>query len=240
MKPAKFDYLRAASLAEAHETLAVEGGDASIIAGGQTLVPLLSMRMARPKVLVDIMHVAELGGIAVKDNTIRVAATERQASLLAWPELTKRQPLLSLAMPWVGHAQTRTRGTVCGSVALADPSAEIPLALIALDGEIELSSAKSKAPRRGRRFLHRSDVHGTRGRRADRSGALPLRQAGRRPRLPRIRAPPRRFRHRRMRRGRRPRKARGSRSAVLPTGPPRRTSARSTAPRSTTRCRTSP
>ncbi|MET0668661.1 MAG: FAD binding domain-containing protein [Xanthobacteraceae bacterium] len=144
MKPAKFDYLRAASLAEAHETLAVEGGDASIIAGGQTLVPLLSMRMARPKVLVDIMHVAELGGIAVKDNTIRVAATERQASLLAWPELTKRQPLLSLAMPWVGHAQTRTRGTVCGSVALADPSAEIPLALIALDGEIELSSAKSK------------------------------------------------------------------------------------------------
>ena len=144
MKPVKFDYLRAASLAEAHETLAVEGGDASIIAGGQTLVPLLSMRMARPKVLVDIMHVAELGGIAVKDNTIRVAATERQASLLAWPELTKRQPLLSLAMPWVGHAQTRTRGTVCGSVALADPSAEIPLALIALDGEIELSSAKSK------------------------------------------------------------------------------------------------
>ncbi len=144
MKPAKFDYLRAASLAEAHETLAVEGGDASIIAGGQTLVPLLSMRMARPKVLVDIMHVAELGGIAMKDNTIRVAATERQASLLAWPELTKRQPLLSLAMPWVGHAQTRTRGTVCGSVALADPSAEIPLALIALDGEIELSSAKSK------------------------------------------------------------------------------------------------
>jgi len=144
VKPAKFDYLRAASLAEAHETLAVEGGDASIIAGGQTLVPLLSMRMARPKVLVDIMHVAELGGIAVKDNTIRVAATERQASLLAWPELTKRQPLLSLAMPWVGHAQTRTRGTVCGSVALADPSAEIPLALIALDGEIELSSAKSK------------------------------------------------------------------------------------------------
>ena len=150
MKPAKFDYLRAASLAEAHETLAAEGGDASIIAGGQTLVPLLSMRMARPKVLVDIMHVAELGGIAVKDNAIRVGATERQAALLAWPELTKRQPLLALALPWVGHAQTRARGTVCGSAALADPSAEIPLALVALDGEIELSSGKAKAPRRGR------------------------------------------------------------------------------------------
>jgi 2-furoyl-CoA dehydrogenase FAD binding subunit len=144
VKPAKFDYLRAASLAEAHEALAAEGGDATIIAGGQTLVPLLSMRMARPKVLVDIMHVAELGGIAVKDNTIRVGASERQASLLAWPELAKRQPLLALVLPWVGHAQTRARGTVCGSAALADPSAEIPLMLIALNGEIELSSAKSK------------------------------------------------------------------------------------------------
>ncbi len=79
VKPAKFDYLRAASLAEAHEALAADGADASIIAGGQTLVPLLSMRMARPKLLVDIMHVAELGGISVQDNAIRVGATERQA-----------------------------------------------------------------------------------------------------------------------------------------------------------------
>jgi 2-furoyl-CoA dehydrogenase FAD binding subunit len=144
VKPAKFDYLRAASLAEAHEALAAEGADATIIAGGQTLVPLLSMRMARPRLLVDIMHIAELGGIAVKDNTIRVGAAERQASLLTWPELAKRQPLLALALPWVGHAQTRARGTVCGSIALADPSAEIPLALIALNGEIELSSGKVK------------------------------------------------------------------------------------------------
>ena len=144
MKPAKFDYLRAASLAEAHEALAAEGADATVIAGGQTLVPLLSMRMARPKVLVDIMHVAELGGIAVKDNAIRVGASERQASLLAWPELAKRQPLLAFALPWVGHAQTRARGTVCGSAALADPSAEIPLTLVVLNGEIELSSGKGK------------------------------------------------------------------------------------------------
>jgi 2-furoyl-CoA dehydrogenase FAD binding subunit len=144
VKPAKFDYLRAASLAEAHEALAAEGADATIIAGGQTLVPLLSMRMARPRLLVDIMHIAELGGIAVKDKTIRVGASERQASLLAWPELAKRQPLLALVLPWVGHAQTRARGTVCGSAALADPSAEIPLTLVALNGEIELSSVKGK------------------------------------------------------------------------------------------------
>lgn len=144
MKPARFDYWRAGSLAEAHEALATEGSDASIIAGGQTLVPLLSMRMARPGVLLDIMHLKELGGIAVEDGGIRVGATVRQAALLDWPGLTQRQPLLALALPWVGHAQTRARGTVCGSVALGDPSAEIPLTLTALGGDVELSSANGK------------------------------------------------------------------------------------------------
>lgn len=142
MKPTRFDYLRAASLAEVHEALAAEGADASIIAGGQTMVPLLSMRMARPALLVDIMRIGALDGIAVADGAIRVGAIVRQATLLSWPELAKRQPLLALALPWVGHAQTRSRGTVCGSVALADPSAELPLVLTALGGEIELSSAK--------------------------------------------------------------------------------------------------
>ena len=144
MKPARFDYLRASSLAEAHEALAAEGADASIIAGGQTLVPLLSMRMARPKVLIDIMHITGLSGIAIADDAIRVGAAVRQAGLLAWSELARRQPLLAIALPWVGHAQTRSRGTVCGSVALADPSAELPLALVALRGEIELSSGTGK------------------------------------------------------------------------------------------------
>jgi 2-furoyl-CoA dehydrogenase FAD binding subunit len=143
MKPARFDYVRAETLAEAHEVLAAEGDEASVIAGGQTLMPLLSMRMARPKVLVDIMRVPELAGITVKDGAIRVGATVRQAELLAWPELAQRQPLLAQALPWVGHAQTRARGTVCGSVALADPSAEIPLTLVALGGEVELSSRET-------------------------------------------------------------------------------------------------
>jgi 2-furoyl-CoA dehydrogenase FAD binding subunit len=140
MKPAPFDYVRAASLAEAHDVLAAEGSEAAVIAGGQSLVPLLSMRMARPGVVVDIMHVAELAGIRIEDNTIRVGATVRQAELLAWPDLAKHQPLLAQALPWVGHAQTRARGTVCGSVALADPSAELPLVLAALGGNIVLSS----------------------------------------------------------------------------------------------------
>lgn len=140
MKPAPFDYVRAESVAEAHEVLAAEGGDVLVLAGGQSLVPLLSMRMARPKVVLNIMQVAELGGIAVEGDAIRVGATVRQAELLAWPELAKHQPLLALALPWLGHAQTRARGTVCGSVALADPSAELPLCLIALGGKVTLSS----------------------------------------------------------------------------------------------------
>jgi 2-furoyl-CoA dehydrogenase FAD binding subunit len=144
MKPAPFDYLRAASLADAHEALAAEGSDAAVIAGGQTLVPLLSMRMARPSVVVDIMHVPELHGIRLVGDAIHVGASVRQAELLAWPELEKQQPLLAQALPWVGHWQTRARGTVCGSVALADPSAELPLVLTALDGQVVLSSTSGR------------------------------------------------------------------------------------------------
>jgi 2-furoyl-CoA dehydrogenase FAD binding subunit len=142
MKPALFDYVRAETLVEAHEALAA--GDAAVIAGGQSLVPLLSMRMARPKVLVDIMHVEGLAGVSVEDNAIRVGAAVRQAELLAWGELAEHQPLLAQALPWVGHWQTRARGTVCGSIALADPSAELPLLLAALGGDILLSSKSGR------------------------------------------------------------------------------------------------
>jgi 2-furoyl-CoA dehydrogenase FAD binding subunit len=146
MKPARFDYLRAGTLAQAHAALASEASEAAVIAGGQSLVPLLSMRMARPKLVVDIMHVVGLGGIAIADDAIRVGATVRQAELLAWPELAARQPLLAQALPFIGHWQTRSRGTVCGSIALADPSAELPLCLLALGGSVHLSS--SAGPRR--------------------------------------------------------------------------------------------
>jgi len=144
MKPARFDYIRAETLSEAHTALAEDGNDARVIAGGQTLLPMLSMRLARPKVLIDIMHLPELRKIKAVGSVIRIGAAVRQAELLAWPELAKSQPLLAAALPWVGYAQTRNRGTVCGSVAHADPSAEIPLALIALDGTIELSSRRRR------------------------------------------------------------------------------------------------
>ncbi|MCF8477583.1 MAG: FAD binding domain-containing protein [Pseudolabrys sp.] len=144
MKPARFDYQRAESLAEVHAALADNGNDARVIAGGQTLMPMLSMRLARPKLLVDIMHLPELAKISVDTKAIRIGAGVRQAELLAWPELAQRQPLLAKALPWVGHAQTRSRGTVCGSVAHADPSAEIPLVMLALGGSIELSAGRKK------------------------------------------------------------------------------------------------
>jgi len=144
MKPARFDYLRAETLGEAHAALAEDGNDARVIAGGQTLMPMLSMRLARPKVLIDIMHLPELRKIADNNTAIRVGAAVRQAEFLNWPQLAKEQPLLAAALPWVGHPQTRNRGTVCGSAAHADPSAEIPLSLIALGGTIELSSRRKR------------------------------------------------------------------------------------------------
>lgn len=139
MKPSRFDYVRAESRSEALQVLAAEGGDARVIAGGQTLVPMLSMRLARPKVLVDIMGLTELNRIELTDAGLHVGAAVRQADLLAWPGLARLQPLLAQALPWVGHAQTRNRGTVCGSVAHADPSAEIPLVLLALQGDVLLA-----------------------------------------------------------------------------------------------------
>jgi 2-furoyl-CoA dehydrogenase FAD binding subunit len=151
MKPARFDYVRAESLAEAHAVLAAEGGDATVIAGGQSLLPLLSTRLARPKVVVDIMRIPGLDVVARENGGIRVGAGARQARLIAWPQLAEAQPLLAAALPFVGHAQTRSRGTVCGSIAHADPSAEIPLVVLALEGEIVLSGA------RGRRRIPAAD-----------------------------------------------------------------------------------
>src|SRR5207248_5058207 len=137
VKPAPFDYVRAETLEEALEVLRAEGPDARVLAGGQTLIPMLNMRLARPKLLIDIMRVPALARIEHGPGGIRVGAAVRQRELER--ELNaSHQPLLAAGLPWVGHAQTRSRGTVCGSVAHADPSAELPLILIALGGEIEL------------------------------------------------------------------------------------------------------
>jgi 2-furoyl-CoA dehydrogenase FAD binding subunit len=153
MKPAAFDYVRAETLEEALQVLRQEGSDARIIAGGQSLMAMLNMRLARPKTLIDIMRLPELARIDVKGDTIMVGAGVRQAALLAWPELSRSLQLVALALPWTGHAQTRSRGTVCGSIAHADPSAELPLVLQALGGEVHLRSAKRRRRVAAREFF---------------------------------------------------------------------------------------
>lgn len=147
MKPAPFDYVRAASLEEATDVLARFGAQARVMAGGQSLMAMLNIRLVEPEVVVDISSISTLSGIRIDDDTVEVGATVTQADFLAWPKLSAELPLLATALPWVGHFQTRNRGTVCGSIAHADPSSELPLCLALLGGEVELRSA------RGRRTL---------------------------------------------------------------------------------------
>ena len=138
MKPAPFDLVTANDMSEALEALHQGGTEASVIAGGQSLVPMLNMRLARPATLVDITRIPELSRIEAKSDRITIGAAVRQSTLERWPELADRLPLVHAALPWVAHTQVRNRGTICGSVAHADPSAELPLCLIALGGTLTL------------------------------------------------------------------------------------------------------
>jgi 2-furoyl-CoA dehydrogenase FAD binding subunit len=140
MKPAPFDYLLAESVDEAVDALATAGDAARVIAGGQSLMALLNMRLARPELLVDITRIDGLAEIRRQGNHVEVGAAVTQAMLLDWPDLANALPLLHLALPHVGHIQTRNRGTVCGSLCHADPSSEIPLVFAVLEGEIVLQS----------------------------------------------------------------------------------------------------
>jgi 2-furoyl-CoA dehydrogenase FAD binding subunit len=142
MKPAPFDYMRAQTPEEALDVLGEARGNARVLAGGQSLLPMLNMRLARPEVLVDIMAVEAWRKIETGHSEWRIGAAVRQADLERHPDLAHCQPLLAAALPWVGHTQTRSRGTVCGSVAHADPSAELPLVLVALGGTIHLRTRR--------------------------------------------------------------------------------------------------
>src|SRR6202035_5272150 len=139
MKPAPFEYVRPASLAEVCELLAGDD-DARLIAGGQTLVPMLAMRLARPAKLIDILRLPELAGISEENGTVVVGATTRQAQAERDAVIRASVPMLARVLPWVGHPPTRNRGTIGGSIANADPSAEIPLVAVTLGAEIELAS----------------------------------------------------------------------------------------------------
>jgi CO/xanthine dehydrogenase FAD-binding subunit len=139
VKPAPFEYSAPSSLDEA---LALLDDEAKVLAGGQSLVPLLNFRLARPERIVDINRIEELAYIrADEDGTLRIGALARQAELERSQLVAERWPLLAQAVRLVGHPQIRSRGTVCGSVAHADPTAELPVALTALDARFHVRSA---------------------------------------------------------------------------------------------------
>jgi CO/xanthine dehydrogenase FAD-binding subunit len=140
MKAVPFEYVRPESLAEACEILTADE-DARIIAGGQTLIPMLAMRLARPTKLVDIVRLSELGGIRSDDDALVIGAVTRQVEVERNEAVRAKLSLLTKALAWVGHPPTRNRGTIGGSIANADPSAEIPLVAVTLGAEIEIENA---------------------------------------------------------------------------------------------------
>jgi CO/xanthine dehydrogenase FAD-binding subunit len=135
MKAAPFAYCRPSSLDEVCAALSADE-NARVIAGGQTLVPLMAMRLSRPSLLVDIARLQELAFVRDEPGAIRIGAATRQCVVERDPLVAARVPLLAHVMPWIGHAATRARGTVGGSLANADPAAEISLVAVTLDATI--------------------------------------------------------------------------------------------------------
>ena len=138
MKPAPFEYCRADTPDEALDLVAEFGSDAAVLAGGMSLGPMLNMRLARPAAVVDVNPIEELSGIRLLDDALETGALCRQADALDSALVREEVPLLARALPFVGHFQTRNRGTLGGSICHADPSAEIPLALATLGGDVIL------------------------------------------------------------------------------------------------------
>jgi len=137
VKPAPFAYVKAKSLDDALELLSQP--EARLLAGGQSLMATLNMRLSAPKLLIDLNGIAGLGGIAVKNSAVEIGTMTRHAEAAHSPDIARHAPLIALAMPHIGHAAIRNRGTLGGSIAFADPAAELPACLLALDGEVEIT-----------------------------------------------------------------------------------------------------
>lgn len=136
MKAAAFDYLQADSVGQAVALLSRHGDSAKLLAGGQSLLPALNLRLSAPALLIDIGRIASLRGIAVAGGVLRIGATVTHAELLASPEIASHAPLLTRAIAHVAHAAIRNRGTMGGSLANADPAAELPACALALGARI--------------------------------------------------------------------------------------------------------
>jgi aerobic carbon-monoxide dehydrogenase medium subunit len=142
MKPVKFDYYDPTSLEEALALLDTHQGDVKVLAGGQSLMPLLNMRLARPNIVVDINRIKELNYVRASDG-IAIGALARQRALQTEKLIAERVPILQEAAYYIAHPQIRSRGTICGSIAHADPAAELPALALALDAEMTLTSSKA-------------------------------------------------------------------------------------------------
>lgn len=133
MKPAPFEYVRPRSVSEAIAALAEGGYAAKVLAGGQSLIPAMNFRLAQPSVLIDLGPLEELRGIRVDGDRLRIGAMTRQRDVERSAAVREHAPLLAGVMPWIAHPQIRNRGTIGGSLAHADPAAELPAVLLALD-----------------------------------------------------------------------------------------------------------
>lgn len=137
MKPASFHYVAPASLAEALAAMADDELEVKILAGGQSLIPMMNFRLARPELLVDLRRVDGLGRVRLDGGDLRVGATVTQAALAAHEAVRERWPILAAGIGQIGHPQIRGRGTVCGSLAHHDPAAELPAIATLLDARLE-------------------------------------------------------------------------------------------------------
>jgi carbon-monoxide dehydrogenase medium subunit len=142
LKPAPFAYARARSVAQAVELLAQD--DARLLAGGQSLIATLNMRLSHPALLVDINGIGGIGGIARKNGHIEIGALVRHVQAERSPDIARHAPLIALAMPHIGHPAIRNRGTIGGSIAFADPAAELPACLLALGGELDIAGPQGQ------------------------------------------------------------------------------------------------
>lgn len=143
MKPAPFAYKKANSLEEAVALLG-ENPDARLLAGGQSLIATLNMRLSAPSLLIDINGIGGLNSIAAKDGALEIGALVRHSQAERSDAVAKQAPLIARAMPFIGHPAIRNRGTLGGSIAFADPAAELPACLLALDGEVDAQGPKGK------------------------------------------------------------------------------------------------
>ncbi len=154
MKAPRFAYTRPDNLDEVLALLAEHGDEARILAGGQSLMPTLNMRLSRPSLLIDINRIDALKGIGLDNGTVRIGALARHAEVMGSDVVAGRLPLVAEAMPHVAHVAIRNRGTFGGSIALADPAAELPACALALDAEFVLASARGRRTVAARSFFN--------------------------------------------------------------------------------------